>query len=619
MKKNLKIVAAFFLAVVALSFTACDLISQLMDKGAVEKTANEIKRNNQEIITLGVYPQSEKSSDVSIISEETKKVNYWDCYEGSDGEMYVKLDNVENKETHAMETKYFKVEPLKWRVLTNNYNGTGKKLLFCEKLIDCCDYLEDACPSERTIDWEPNPIYSNNYEYSRIRAFLNGVSYETMEFNTESFHYQGKRNTEFNNGKGFFQLAFTDEEKSRIATTAVDNSNGVPAKYKCNDTMDRIFLLSKKEIENTAYGFPSEDDELDYPSRAREATDFARARGVSTFYHLRTPKKEDDLLTNWLVGNVRIESKDSNGKDIVIDYRGKLSDWFLNMKAGIVPALCLNNDIPDVLTSSVVTDVYYPSRNYNKDEKNLTKEDYFQKHANIYLPAGYDKNDTSTKYPLLLLLHGMGCNENTWGLQNPGSELKTFLDEGIAAQNITKCIVVSLCGISDENWGPEGVGYSIDGAKVFGMELRNSILPYLRENFNILEGRENVALAGFSMGGEQTMIIGIGECLDLISYYASFGACPHGDLGDLDSTKAPGTFKSEVENSFTDEELTIKHLYIAVGENDSQFRPNCETYMEAMPDWDRVEQFDCDIVEGTAHDWNTWIFGLKQFIPIVFK
>ena len=614
--KKLKIAAALVLVVAGLSFAGCDLLNQPLDKEVVEKVGNEIKRNKQEIITLGMYPQSEKSGKVTIGSEETVKVNGWDCYIGSDGEKYVKLD-VENFDTNEIETKYFKIEPLKWRVLTNNYKGTGKKLLFCEKLIDCCEYMESECPDTRKI-WDQT-IYSNNYFHSRIRAFLNGLSYETEAYAPQVFSYQWKRNTDFQ-GKGFFQLAFNDEEKVRIATTAVDNSDGVPAKYKCDDTMDKIFLLSKKEIENTAYGFASEDDELDYISRAREATDFAHARGVSTFYHLRTPKTQDNEPTNWLVGNVKIESKDANGKDIVIDYRGKLADWFMSMNTGVVPALCLNNDIPDVLTSSEVIDIYYPARDYTKDEEDLTEEDYYIKHANVYLPVGYDKNDTSTKYPLLLMIHGMGCNENTWGLQNPGSELKTFIDDGIASGNITKCIIVSANGIADKTWGPEGNGNSITGANAFGEELRNNILPYLRENFNILEGRENVALAGFSMGGEQTMNIGLGECLDLISYFGTFGACPHAQMGNPESdTLDPAIFTSNVENRFSDEELTIKHLYIAIGEKDDQFRPTCEAYIQAMPDWDRVEQFDSDIVEGKAHEWLTWLFGIEHFLPLVFK
>ena len=82
-------------------------------------------------------------------------------------------------------------------------------------------------------------------------------------------------------------------------------------------------------------------------------------------------------------------------------------------------------------------------------------------------------------------------------------------------------------------------------------------------------------------------------------------------MGNPESdTLDPAIFTSNVENRFSDEELTIKHLYISIGEKDDQFRPTCEAYIQAMPDWDRVEQFDSDIVEGKAHEWLTWLCGI---------
>ena len=346
MKKTLKFAAALVLAVVGLSFVSCDILAQLAEKGGIEATQNEITRKKQEIITMGMYPQSEKSGNISIESEETVNVNGWDCYTGSDGKNYVKLE-VQDFDTGEIETKYYKMEPLKWRVLTNDYNGTGKKLLFCENLIDCCAFIDNTSYDSRTVDGKT--IYNNNYKFSRVRAFLNGLSYDIQEMGinpeTQGFGYYTKTISDFE-GKGFFQLAFTEEEQARIATTRVDNSTGVNSKFKCDDTNDKIFLLSKKEAENTAYGFPSESDELDYPSRGREATDYAHARGVATFYSLRTPKSnshDSNKPDIWLVGNVKIDTKDANGKKIVIDYRGKIMEMFMSMDNGVVPALCLED------------------------------------------------------------------------------------------------------------------------------------------------------------------------------------------------------------------------------------------------------------------------------------
>ncbi len=263
--------------------------------------------------------------------------------------------------------------------------------------------------------------------------------------------------------------------------------------------------------------------------------------------------------------------------------------------------------------------IYYPTKDYTVPEGSLTDEDYYEKHANVYLPAGYDKDNKSKKYPLVILLHGMGCNENTWGLQDPDSPVTKFLDKGISSGKIKKCIIVSADGIADKSWGPDGWANSLSGCNAFGQELRNDLLPYLKNNFNILDGRENVALAGFSMGAEQTMNLGIGECLDLIAYFGAFGACPHAKKGDPDSdTLDPAIYINEVENRFSDNELTIRQLYIAVGADDNQFRPGCEAYSQAMATWNRVEHFGYDAVEGKQHEWDVWFFGLTHFMPLVF-
>ena len=344
--KKIKFAAVLVLTVVGLAFTGCDILSQLIDKGGIEATQNELLRKKQEIITMGLYPQSEKSSKVNIVSEETTKVNGWDCYEGSDGGKYVKLDvQVEENDEYVTVTKYYKVEPLKWRVLTTDYNGTGKKLLFCEKLVDCCYFMDLDCHSERTFDGKT--VYRNNYKYSRVRAFLNGASYEIVEWGkdpeTQVFGYQYKTISDFN-GKGFLQLAFSEEEQDRIATTLVDNSTGVNSKYKCDDTYDKIFLLSKREIQNTAYGFPSEDDELDYPARSREGTAFAKVRGVHGLQLLRTPYPDtDNQIGVWQVYTVIIEYKDSKNKVQKNDLRGKFDEGTVIRGGGIVPAFCLND------------------------------------------------------------------------------------------------------------------------------------------------------------------------------------------------------------------------------------------------------------------------------------
>ncbi|MBO4404387.1 MAG: InlB B-repeat-containing protein, partial [Treponema sp.] len=126
-------------------------------------------------LLFGRWPQTVKTADVTI-KNETKRAGMFTYYKGSDGEWYVKV--VENPISSAYtysdgtavgwggtSEKYFKVEPIKWRILTDNYSG--KKLLLAENILVNCAYYDNT--STRTING--NNVYVNNYEHSRVRAY----------------------------------------------------------------------------------------------------------------------------------------------------------------------------------------------------------------------------------------------------------------------------------------------------------------------------------------------------------------------------------------------------------------------------------------------------------------
>ena len=236
----------------------------------------------------------------------------------------------------------------------------------------------------------------------------------------------------------------------------------------------------------------------------------------------------------------------------------------------------------------------------------------YKKHAWVYLPAGYDATDTTTKYPLFILLHGHGQNENTWGLSNNGNggKIKGYMDRGMKSGEVKKFILVCVTGIASKNWGPNGAGTDIDGFNAFGGELRNDLIPFMRENYNIAEGRDNVAIAGLSMGGGQTFNIGIGECLDLISNFAGFS-------GALFSTAEE--FTAKVDGTAAFDGLKIHNLYMTCGTSDGLVYSSYPSYVEAMKAWDRVENFVEYTYPNGGHDFPVWFKGFSDFIKIVFQ
>ena len=175
----------------------------------------------------------------------------------------------------------YNVEPVKWRVAQKK----GKRaMLICENVLNGSIPFYENFSDNRTVDGKT--IYPNNYEYSEVRAYLNGLSYPDLK-KTESKW----------NGKGFLQTAFTIEEQELILTTKIDNSEAQYAnqsalkkkEYICRNTRDKIFLLSKKDIENPELGFTGNE------SRVRNVTDYAydhmafRSNLSNGIWWLRTP------------------------------------------------------------------------------------------------------------------------------------------------------------------------------------------------------------------------------------------------------------------------------------------------------------------------------------------
>ncbi len=227
---------------------------------------------------FGDWPQTIKEGSVTV--DETKSVTRGSMtyYLGSDSNYYVKCteygwgmatysDGTPVAPSGANNTKYFRVEPIKWLVL--NPSASGNKILVAESILTS-NIPYYGSRSYRTLN--EITIEPNNYKYSNIRAYLNGTK--------NQFVTDGGTATEYDvdwTGKGFLQTAFTSSAQSLIATTTVDNSEASTNRFACEDTSDKIFLLSKKEATTTDYGFTAYNQSGTETSCIRVTTDYAKA------------------------------------------------------------------------------------------------------------------------------------------------------------------------------------------------------------------------------------------------------------------------------------------------------------------------------------------------------
>lgn len=238
-----------------------------------------------EIIEMGMFPQSLKADNITVSSSPDAN----GYYIGSDGEKYVKhtMDLVKSwngydyrEEFTSMKmnvsndgrtmndgsTYYFKLEPIKWRVLKEE-NGTKK--LVCDNVLqsiafqpyynwDNGAYYAIDGNGDFLLDENGNKVYANNYEHSNLRSWLNG---------------------------DFYNNAFTTAEKAKIQQVLVDNSARTTESdtnpYACDNTNDFVYALSYQDVLNTDYLFSDSPDGAD-KNKCFKSTDFARATGVYT-------------------------------------------------------------------------------------------------------------------------------------------------------------------------------------------------------------------------------------------------------------------------------------------------------------------------------------------------
>lgn len=384
-------------------------------------------------VLFGDWPQTIKAENVTVNESKYVVVGAHTYYKGSDGCWYIKImenkasgyegpkgfrysDDTRVQTKYKKSYRYFKVEPIKWRILTSNYNGTGKKLLLAEAALTCEPFNDtwgdyamfegvDGKQYYFTLDVtlrkrkDGSYIQHNNYEHSRIRAFLNGIAYLQGD---ENAYVKGtppvtRTNDEFV-GRGFLQTAFSPEAQSKIAVTTVENSNrkntGLAVvqeltaldakiyegtiyyekgedhkrtyfpKFTSNNTKDKVFLLTPADVIRKDYGFievpPTvtpenalkifgsgktwkvSDASTTYKGQKRPLTDFTRAHGAlhfddeySTFWWLRTP-----ILPPYF-HRIVVERVDQQAA-IVNDFPTPSAQEVNSTGVGVVPAICVD-------------------------------------------------------------------------------------------------------------------------------------------------------------------------------------------------------------------------------------------------------------------------------------
>ena len=255
--------------------------------------------------------------------------------------------------------------------------------------------------------------------------------------------------------------------------------------------------------------------------------------------------------------------------------------------------------------------------------------------AYVYTPPGYDTG-TKTRYPVLYLQHGAGEDERGWSTQG---HMNFILDNLIAAGKARPMIVVMDNGGGSglfnrprppapvaaappaagqpgapaagqparEAAAPPRNPFAQGPAQFFEQVLLTEIIPNIDKSYRTMADRDHRAMAGLSMGGGQTLQIGLTHT-DTFGYLGVFSGVGFRGNPDL-KTMYNGAYADAPSLN-----RKLKAFFISIGTTE-----NVEGARRYKASLDSLGVHSVYYESpGTAHEWLTWRRSLYQFAPLLF-
>ena len=221
----------------------------------------------------------------------------------------------------------------------------------------------------------------------------------------------------------------------------------------------------------------------------------------------------------------------------------------------------------------------------------------------VYTPPGYDPK-SKKDYPVLYLLHGFSDDASGWTVVGKAN---LILDSLIAQGKAKPMLVVMTLGYGQmsfvRNGGgswhtPDTVASNTSG---YQQALLTEVLPRVESSYRVSKKREDRAIAGLSMGGLESLSVGLNNT-DKFAYVVGLSSA----AASVDRTKLA---------SLDPKSANLKLLWIACGTEDHLLQPNRDfiTFLKS-------KNMPVTAIETPGmHDWMVWRDNLTHFAPLLFQ
>jgi len=226
----------------------------------------------------------------------------------------------------------------------------------------------------------------------------------------------------------------------------------------------------------------------------------------------------------------------------------------------------------------------------------------------VYTPPGYEQS--TTRYPLLYLLHGAGSDETSW---TRSGKAEVILDNLIADGKLKPLIVAMPFGFAAQR-APGGARGDAAENKMqregFLKDFLEDVMPLVDSKFRVYADRDHRAIGGLSLGGAQALAIGLSH-LELFSRVAAFSPA-------MGASNNPATGGVDFETVLADTgriNSQLKFLWVSCGTEDTLF--------ESIKDFSgqlakhKIEHIYR--ITGGAHAYPVWQRNLNEVAPLLFQ